>query len=391
VLAILCPGQGAQRAGMSAAWLDLPGVRDAVATHSDAAGVDLAVAGTEYDAEQVTDTAVAQPLLVSTALVSAGLLGPLPGDTVYAGHSVGELAAVALAGALTSDDAVRLVAARGAAMAAASAERRGGMVAVIGGDADEVESAITAAGCVAANRNGAGQVVAAGSADDVERLLAAPPAGARLRRLAVAGAFHSPLMAAAVPTVREAAAGIVTRPMHSGWLSDLDGTLVTDHTQVLGRLVRQVTASVRWDAVVETLPTLGVTAVVELAPGGTLTGLVRRELPDVATVAVKSPDDLPAARELVAEHAHDLAEEHPPWRVVVSPTRGTVHLAADHDEAAPGSRPELTADALLARVATRTESLDVPAGGGRLIEWLVSDGDPVAAGQPLARLTTRSP
>jgi [acyl-carrier-protein] S-malonyltransferase len=353
--------------------------------YSKAAGIDLVAAGTTMSDAEVTDTAIAQPLIVAASLLSATQLPQLPTDTVFAGHSVGEFAATALAGVMSDEDALRVVAVRGAAMATAAASPAGGMVAVLGGDRDIVEAAIARSGCTVANANGAGQIVAAGPMDAVERLQADPPEGARLRPLSVAGAFHTSLMAPARDALSDAAGTVTAHDAEGGVVSNADGTLVTDGQEVLRRLIEQVSTPVRWDACMRTLGALGVTATIELAPAGTLTGLVRRALPGVEAVALKTPDDLDEARRVIIEHAHDLAEEPLPWRVVVSPTRGTVRIATTET----GTRVQ--PGAALGTISTRNEDVDFrTVHGGRLVEWLVNDGDPVADGQPLARLATEA-
>jgi [acyl-carrier-protein] S-malonyltransferase len=380
VLAILAPGQGSQRSGFLDAWLT-EDTQTLLKSYGAQTGIDLVAAGTTMSDAEITDTAVAQPLIVAASLLSASQLPDLPVGTVYAGHSVGEFAAAALAGVFSADDALRVVAARGTAMAAAGREQPGSMVAVLGGDPDVVIAAIERSGCGVANANGAGQVVAAGPIDAVERLLADPPEGARLRQLAVAGAFHTAAMAPARDALAAAAAGVGVQDAEGGVVSNADGTLVTDGGEILRRLVEQVSRPIRWDACMRTLGALGVTATIELAPAGTLTGLVRRALPGVDAVALKTPDDLAEARRVILEHADNLAEETLPWQVVVSPTKGTVRVG----ELALGSRVQ--PGTLLGNVASRGEEVGFhTVHGGRLVEWLVSDGDPVADGQPLARL-----
>ena len=315
MLALLCPGQGAQTGGFLAPWLALPGVAERVATWSEPAGLDLTRVGSLPD-EDVVDTAVAQPLLVAAALAGAAEIGELPADSVVVGHSIGELAAAALAGAVPARDAVALARIRGAAMAAACADADGGMTAVLGGDEAEVLAAIDRAGCVAANVNGAGQVVAAGPHDALARLAADPPARTRVRPLGVAGPFHSPWMAPARDSFDAAVDPATFAAHHRRVVSDLDGAVITTGPELARRLVAQVTAPVRFDECLRTLRTLGVTAAVELTPGGVLAGLVRRELPDVDVVALRSPDDLDAARALVREHLPDGERVHAEWRLV---------------------------------------------------------------------------
>jgi [acyl-carrier-protein] S-malonyltransferase len=381
VLAILAPGQGAQQQGFLTPWLTLDGVVENLQRHSEAAEIDLLAAGTTMSDTDITDTAIAQPLIVAASLATAALLPDLPRGTVFAGHSVGEFAACALAGTLSEAAAVQLVATRGAAMAKAAAAPASGMSAILGGDAAEVRKAIDEAGCAIANINATGQVVAAGTTAALDRLAAALPARARLRPLAVAGAFHTDLMAPARDAIAAAASRVETSHANFGLLSNADGTLITNGAEALSRLVSQVCSPVRWDLCMQTLATLGVTATIELAPAGTLTALIRRELPDVATLALQTPEDLEVARRLIDDHAAELTDTSLPWQLLVAPAGGTVSVT-DAAVDAP-----LAAGEIVVRVSTRTEELEVRTDrAGHLVEWLVNDGDPVSAGQPLARV-----
>src|SRR6516165_9834716 len=314
MLVIAAPGQGAQAPGFLAPWLDLPGVADRLAAWSDLAGCDLIACGTTAGAEEITDTAIAQPLLVAAAIAIAASLGggaePSAGldhirrqADIAAGHSVGELAAGAIAGVLDPEDAMRLVGVRGRAMAKAAAAEATGMTAILGGDQDEVLAALGAHGLTPANVNGAGQIVAAGTMAQLEELAARPPAGARLRSLAVAGAFHTTHMAPAVDALREAAASVTVRDPRMVLLSNADGAPVSTGRDWLERIVTQVSTPVRWDLCMRTMSGLGASALIELPPGGTLAGLARRALPQLARVALKTPGDLDAARALLAEHS----------------------------------------------------------------------------------------
>jgi [acyl-carrier-protein] S-malonyltransferase len=280
---------------MLAPWLALPGAPERVEAWSAATGLDLVRLGTTASAEEITDTAVTQPLVVALALLAHDALlaaGQVPDDALTAGHSVGELAAAAIAGVLSADDAVALAAVRGAAMGLACAAEPTGMSAILGGDPDEVLARLDELGLDPANRNGAGQVVAAGARAGLDALAADPPAKARIIPLAVAGAFHTAFMAPAQEAVTARAAQISvadpTRPL----LSNADGTVVTDGADVLARIVAQITRPVRWDLCTESMRSRAVTAVVELPPAGTLVGLARRELKGTPTVALKTPDDL---------------------------------------------------------------------------------------------------
>ena len=213
MLVIAAPGQGAQTPGFLSPWLELPGFADRLGAWSDLAGVDLIRCGTTADADEIRDTAVAQPLLVAAAIATAEALTgdpvPLKGLTaVVAGHSVGELAAGAIAGTITAENAMRLVRVRAEGMAAAAAAVPTGMTAVLGGDQAEVLAAIEAHGLTPANINGSGQIVAAGTLAALAAFAADPPPRARLRALSVAGAFHTSYMAPAVEALAEAAAAI---------------------------------------------------------------------------------------------------------------------------------------------------------------------------------------
>lgn len=282
-------------------WLELPGARPRVRWLSELTGLDLVRLGTEAAAEEITDTQVAQPLIVTAGLLAAAEL-PIDTITVTAGHSVGELTAAAVAGALTPEIATALAAVRGRAMAAACALAPTGMSAVLGGDPDEVVERIEEYGLTPANRNGAGQTVAAGALDALQKLADNPPAGARIRPLAVAGAFHTEYMATAQAAFAELAEGVTVDDPRRTWLSNADGEAVATGRDVMQRLVGQLTASVRWDLCQATIAELGVTGLLELPPAGTLTGLAKRTLPDIPRFAIKTPDDIPAARAFIAEH-----------------------------------------------------------------------------------------
>jgi len=310
VIALLSPGQGAQTPGMLAPWLELDGVAELLAELSDAAGLDLRTLGTTADAETIKDTKVAQPLIVATSLVSLHALEARVGSRsgwaqVSAGHSVGEFAAAAAAGALSARDAMHLVGVRGRAMAEAAEAAATGMSAVVGGTPEDVEAALTAHDLVGANVNGGGQVVAAGLLTDLQALADDPPARARVIPLAVAGAFHTSHMAPAVEAVRSAAAQVAAADPQVPLLSNADGAPVGSGGQALERLVAQISSPVRWDLCQATILESGVSGAVELAPGGVLAGLARRSMRGVQTVALKSPEDLDAAADLITRSTEE--------------------------------------------------------------------------------------
>jgi [acyl-carrier-protein] S-malonyltransferase len=299
VLIFTAPGQGAQTPGFLFPWLELPGLAEQIGDWSELAGRDLIRLGTTGTAEEITDTSVAQPLLVAAAIAAAGLLGE-PDAT--AGHSVGELAAGAIAGVISGNDAIRLTRVRGEAMAAATDAQPTGMVAVLGGEEATVLAAIADAGLTPANINAAGQIVAGGTLAQLDAFTASPPARARLRPLLVAGAFHTSHMAPAVEALARAAAGTVVKDPAVMLLSNADGAVVTSGQDWVDRVVAQVAAPVRWDLCMATMSGMGVTALIELPPAGTLAAMAKRALPGVEILALKSPDQLDAARELIAAH-----------------------------------------------------------------------------------------
>ena len=305
MLILTAPGQGAQTPGFLAPWLEVPGFADQLGAWSELAGRDLIRLGTDGSAQEITDTSVAQPLLVASALAVAGLIGE---PDVTAGHSVGELAAGAIAGVLSAEDAVKLVRVRGEAMAAACNSVPTGMSAVLRGDEATVLAAIADAGLTPANVNAAGQIVAGGTLKELAAFAANPPAGVRVMPLRVAGAFHTRYMEPAVEALAAAAAGTSVKDPAITILSNRDGAVVTAGGDWLDRVVQQVASPVRWDKCMATMSGLGVSAMIELLPGGTLAGLAKRALPGMELLAIKTPDQLDAARALAAQHT---ATSHP--------------------------------------------------------------------------------
>jgi [acyl-carrier-protein] S-malonyltransferase len=301
MLAIIAPGQGSQTPGMFNGWIQDASLKALLVSWSDAIGLDLLHLGTVADTEEIKDTANAQPLIVAASLLGAHALG-IKNFAVTSGHSVGEIAAAALSGAMTENDALTLVRARGVEMAKAAATSPSGMSAILGGDRTEVLAAISALNLVAANDNGAGQIVAAGDLQALATLNENPPTGSRVRALAVAGAFHTQFMQPAVDPLRVLASSIATHQVVIEVISNKDGQVVTDGIEVLNRIVNQIANPVRWDLCMETLKSLGVTGVIELPPAGTLVGLLKRAAPEIETFALKSADDIDAAREFAGRH-----------------------------------------------------------------------------------------
>jgi [acyl-carrier-protein] S-malonyltransferase len=388
VLVIVAPGQGAQTPGFLEPWLEDPTFAARFDWLATVAGLDLAHYGTAADAETIRETQIAQPLLVATGLVAALQLFPHPADAfqqigAVAGHSVGEIAAAAGARVITAEQAMVLVRERGKAMAEAAAITPTGMTAVLGGDREEVLTALDKHGLTPANDNGPGQIVAAGTTEQLAALAEEPPAKARLMPLSVAGAFHTHHMEPAVGHLAGLARSVSVHDPRTRVISNRDGTVVHDGRDVLARIVGQIASPVRWDLCLETMEDLGVTGILEMPPAGTLTGIAKRALKGVETFALKTPDQLDDARAFCAKHGEASGiETTPTWRMVVSPAKGTFHVAADAAELAvlpPGTT--------IGEVASLRDRTGVTAPhGGQVVEWLVEDGDLVSPGQPLLRL-----
>ena len=287
---------------MLSPWLELPGADERIAAWSESIKLDLARLGTTATAEEITDTSVTQPLVVAATLLAhlemtkRGLLAGA--ETVVAGHSVGEIAAYAIAGVLSADDAVSLAATRGSEMAKACAVEPTGMAAVLGGDEAEVLARLDALDLVPANRNAAGQIVAAGAISALDKLVEDPPAKARVRKLATAGAFHTHFMASALDGYSAAADAVTASAPITSLLSNADGQPVASAADAIAKLVAQLTQPVRWDLCTETMRQREVTAIIEFPPAGTLVGIAKRELRGVPTYAVKTPADLDGLSEL---------------------------------------------------------------------------------------------
>ena len=387
MLAIVAPGQGAQTPGFLNPWVESARVRDLLSWWSAVAEVDLIRLGTTADADEIKDTANAQPLIVAAGLVGALSLFPHPSDAfnkvgVTAGHSVGELTAAAGARAITAESAMVIVRERGKEMAKASALTPTGMSAILGGERAAVLSAISALGLTAANDNGAGQIVAAGDLKALAKLGDNPPDGARVRALSVAGAFHTSYMQPALDRLTMLSRSVTVRDPRTKLLSNKDGAVVHHGREALDRIVGQISNPVRWDLCMETMVGLGVTAVIEVPPAGTLIGLIKRAMPGVETLALKTPEDIPAAMDLIARHGRPSSiDDQPTWRLVIAPFSGTFKVI----ESQLGGN--LKPGTVVGHVENRREKVDLIAEhGGTIIEFLAEDGDPVSPGQPLVRL-----
>ena len=304
MLAFIAPGQGAQTPGMLAPWIADPAAKLLLSQWSHEIDLDLVRLGTTADSDEIKDTANAQPLIVAAGLLGARALGAAR-LAIVAGHSVGEITAAAIAGVIDDVDAMKLVRARGIEMAKAAALAPAGMAAVLGGDREVVLRAISDLGLVAANDNGGGQIVAAGDLDALAQLA---PEGARVRALAVAGAFHTSYMEPAVAPLREIAAKISVHAARCPVISNKDGAVLHDGREILDRIVAQISNPVRWDLCMTTLAS-HVSGAVEVPPAGTLVGLLKRAVPIIETFALKSVEDVTLAKEFTLRHQDEKNDE----------------------------------------------------------------------------------
>ncbi|CAB4698138.1 MAG: acyltransferase domain-containing protein [Actinobacteria bacterium] len=304
MLALLAPGQGSQTPGFLSPWLEDQKAAQVIGIWSDAIGLDLTRLGTSASADEIRDTANAQPLLVAGGLIGAlRLFGEdLSPISYVAGHSVGEITAAAFAGTLDSVSAMKLVHTRGAQMALAAKDSNTGMSAVLGGERDVVVAAIIKAGLTPANENGGGQIVAAGSLTALATFAENPPEGSRVRALAVSGAFHTSTMAPAVAHLATLATSLNVGEPKIPFISNKDGAVIEDGREILDRIVGQIAGPVRWDLCMETMAKCGVTGVIEVPPAGTLAGLVKRAQSEIETFTLKAPEDLEAAAAFIAKH-----------------------------------------------------------------------------------------
>jgi len=300
MIVLLCPGQGSQKPGFLNSWLENDSFKQNIEALSDTISLDLIKHGTLSDEETIRDTAIAQPLIVAASIATANLLNRTSVAGV-AGHSVGEVAASYISGVLTESEAISLVNIRAKAMAdAAKATTGTGMAAILGGDEDLVLAKLKEFDLYPANFNGSGQIVAAGLTSKIQELVTNPPQGSKVIQLSVAGAFHTSFMEPAVSKLSDFVSTLEPKDPSMKLWSNQRGQLVDSGKDFLDLLVGQVANSVRWDLCMKSMVDAGVTGVIELSPGGTLSGLAKRGMPGIDIVALKQPEDLEAAKALIA-------------------------------------------------------------------------------------------
>jgi [acyl-carrier-protein] S-malonyltransferase len=306
LLALVAPGQGSQSVGMLAPWVADSQTKDLVESWSELISVDLLKLGQLGTAEEIKSTDIAQLLIFVTSHLSSlalDLRNAKDSSIVYAGHSVGEFAAYSLAGTFEVDQALRLVAKRGQAMLSATKVfSKTGMSAVLGGNKEEVISYLREFDLIPANINSNGQIIAAGSLENLERLASSPLKGTRIRPLEVSAAFHTKFMEPAVSQFTEIFKTLSVNSPRQIVLSNKNGERLSKPTDIMENLIQQVISPVRWDLCQAKMVELGVTGMLELAPGGTLCGIAKKEIPSVETFAIKSPDDIQGANDFIRKH-----------------------------------------------------------------------------------------
>jgi [acyl-carrier-protein] S-malonyltransferase len=295
-VAVVFPGQGSQRPGMAAAWMDHP----AAARWSDADAVlgrNVTRLGLEADADELRDPVNCQvALYVHHAVLLDAWRAAGGSPAIAAGHSLGEYSALLAAGILPFEEGLQLVDRRARATDIAAAQNPGGMVACLGGDTDVLRAACDAAGVFIANDNAEGQLVVAGSHDALDAFaVVAADGGARVRRLDVGAAYHSPFMRAAVPLFEPALTAMTFLDGAIPVVANVDAA-PHRHARDWPALLRaQLTAPVRWRESVQSLAQAGTRSLVELGASAVVTGLAKRIAPQLERSAVLAPSDLEAA------------------------------------------------------------------------------------------------
>ena len=306
MLALVAPGQGSQSVGMLAPWVVDSKTKDLVQSWSKLVSVDLLKLGQFGTTDEIKSTDIAQLLIFVTSILSSldlDLRNEKDSSIIYAGHSVGEFAAYSLAGAFEVDQALRLVAKRGQAMLAATKVfTKTGMSAILGGSKEEVVSYLSELELIAANINSNSQIIAAGTLENLDRLAETPLKGTRIRPLEVSAAFHTKFMEPAVSQFTEIFKVISVKSPRQIVLSNKNGERVLNSTDITENLIQQLISPVRWDLCQAKMVELGVTGMLELAPGGTLCGIAKKEIPNVETFAIKSPEDIQGANEFIRKH-----------------------------------------------------------------------------------------
>ena len=306
MLAVVAPGQGSQSVGMLSPWVTDSKDKELVDSWSSLISVDLLKLGQSGNSEEIKSTDNAQLLIFITSILSSlnlDLKNAKDQSIIFAGHSVGEFAAYSIAGTFEVDQALKIVARRGQSMlAATNAFSKTGMSAVLGGNNDEVISYLREFNLIPANINSNGQIIAAGTLENLDRLANTPPAGTRVRPLEVSAAFHTKYMEPAISRFKEIFRDLNTNSPSQIILSNKNGEELNKSTDIIENLINQVISPVRWDLCQAKMVELGVTGMLELAPGGTLCGIAKKEIPSVETFAIKSPEDIQSANDFIRKH-----------------------------------------------------------------------------------------
>jgi [acyl-carrier-protein] S-malonyltransferase len=305
VISIACPGQGSQTPGFFEPWLEIPTFKEQIERSSEILGIDLVYFGTAADQDEIRDTKIAQPLIVAAGIASYAVLKERLGSELAvaatAGHSVGEITSAYVAGIFDDETALRFVQKRGNEMARASSLAESSMAAVVGGEQEGVLADLAARGLAAANYNGAGQIVAAGSKELIVELVANAPTGTRVIQLQVAGAFHTTFMESARAPLAEYSKVLEAKDPNILIWTNRDGSSVAEGNKFVDLLVNQVSNPVRWDKTMDSMIDAGVSLMIELLPGGALSGIAKRSMPNTVAIPVKTPADLDKVAEALGK------------------------------------------------------------------------------------------
>jgi len=304
LLAVVAPGQGSQQPAMFNSWIEIPENYQKLKEFSEISNLDLIYFGTKATKEEISNTEITQPLLTALSLISfANLNLDDKSSVIFAGHSVGEFSASTFSEFLTEEQAMRLVTLRGKLMNDATKEsEQTGMAAVLGGDKNIIIERLKEIQLYAANINSQGQIIASGKLSKINELIRNPIEKTKVIKLDVSGAFHTPYMQNAKDKFETEMKNQKFQDSNLKLLSNYDGKLISNSQDLKSKITNQLTNSVRWDLCQETMMNSEVTGLLEVAPGGVLSGIAKKAMNQVEVMAIKTPDDIESANAFIIKH-----------------------------------------------------------------------------------------
>lgn len=307
MLAIIAPGQGSQSQKMLENWLTDEKIKNYVDEISKALNFDFAYYGISAKEEEINQTQNTQPLLVLNALISFDKLNLNSLQSkrmVFAGHSVGEIVSYCLSGIISKSDALKISILRGKSMSNnLDYQNKTGMAAILGETDSSLTNLIDSFDLQIANKNSSQQIVVGGLIENINNLIDSKPNGIRIIKLSVSAAFHTNFMAKSLQLFQNSIENFDFKDPVNSIISNFDGLEITKGKEAKEKLIGQLTNSVRWDLCQKKFVEMGVTGILELCPGGVLTGISKRENPKIETFAIKNPFDISNANEFIARHA----------------------------------------------------------------------------------------